>query len=508
MLNKMKTKRLKHFSATQFFVLVQFIVFFGCILLFSWSQANSMDVRIKLQPKQKEAFHQLEDGDSQYLFYGGAKAGGKSYLVRGSQFARRMKYPHTTGAIFRKTFPELLDNHIRKFFIEYPFITDWYKSSEKTIYFPNGSLLSFKHLDSEMDVYKQQGIEYDDICLDEATQHTENVFKVLKTSLRKDPSIHSRLNALGLNYKPKFLLTGNPGGIGHEWCKRLYVERDFTPTEKPKDYKFIQALIWDNPVFLEQNLEYLDNLRDLPEELRKAYLEGDWDIFAGKYFKKLRHHIHVIDPLPIHPDWRKFISIDWGFAHNACVIWWQVDFQGNAYVYRHLLINETVPSHLAQKIREMTPDNEKISIHVGGTDFKRRVQTDELYTDKTFEDIFAQNGIHLQMAVTDRVMGWQAVREYLEYVEDNETGELIKPPKVYIYSTSEAIYKGLSRLIHDDHKPEDVQKMEGDDEGDCFRYGIMHIYKPYKVAAQLTQQQQMVKRLFAKKTQKAWGSNL
>ena len=370
-------------------------------------------------------------------------------------------------------------------------------------------MTKFMHLDRTNDVYRQQGIEYDDIDLDEATQHRELVFKILKTSLRSDPSVYSYLRSRGLNYKPKFLLTGNPGGQGHEWCKRLFIERDFNPEETPEDFKFIQALIWDNPVFLKANPNYLKNLQDLPEELRKAYLEGNWDIFAGQYFKKLRRHIHVIDPLPIHPDWLKFVSIDWGFAHNACVIWWQVDFYGNAYVYRHLLINETVPSHLAQMIKEMTPGNEKINRYVGGSDFSRRTQANEVNTDETIGDVFAKNGIHVQEAFTSRVIGWQAVREYLEYVEDKTTGKIIKRPKVYIYKTCEKIYNGLERLIHDDTKPEDVMNEKNLLRiiGDFFRYGINHIYKGPKPASQLTPQQVIRRRLLQKKTKK-WGAGL
>ena len=119
-----------------------------------------------------------------------------------------MTYPQTKGLIVRKTYPELLANHIRPFFIEYPMVRDWYNKAEKTIYWPNGSTTEFSYLKNTDDVYTYQGREYEDESTEEITQHEEEVFKILRSSCRTtNDDFKSRGGILTV------LLTGNPGRL-------------------------------------------------------------------------------------------------------------------------------------------------------------------------------------------------------------------------------------------------------------------------------------------------------
>jgi len=426
----------------------------------------NLSLDIKLQPKQYEALSRLEHSLCQYLAYGGAKGGGKSYLVRAAMVYRRIKYAGTSGVIVRQTYPELVNNHIRKFFTEYPFLKEFYRAGDKSIHFPNGSYIDFRHLASTDDVYNYQGIEYDDIFLDEATQHDEEVFKILKTSLRSDPVIRTKYP----NYRPKFLLTCNPGGKGHGWVQRLFIDREFSPNETPEDYEFIQAKIYDNPLLIQTNPEYLKNLMDLPEDMRKAYLEGDWHIFSGQYFKKLRYHVHVVEDFYINPDWVRFRSLDWGYNHNSVCLWWAIDWKGNAYIYRCYKKSGVVASQMARNIIEMTPREENIILTVASPDLWARIRHDELPSVETMADIVMQNGLYIEKAVHDRVAGWQALREMIEWDEKRK-------PRLYIFKSCDIVFKDLCKLIHDDTNPEDVKKMINDDVGDAARYGAMHIFK-------------------------------
>ena len=145
-------------------------------------ESGELELTITLQPKQKEAF--IRSGVVPVLFYGGSKGSGKSYLIRARELYNRLKYPNTKGLIVRKTYPELLSNHIRKFFEEYPITRQWYNKSEKAIYYPNGSITEFSYLKNTDDVYTYQGREYENISIDEITQHEEITFKILRSSLR------------------------------------------------------------------------------------------------------------------------------------------------------------------------------------------------------------------------------------------------------------------------------------------------------------------------------------
>jgi phage terminase large subunit len=81
----------------------------------------------------------------------------------------------------------------------------------------------------------------------------------------------------------------NPGNIGHAWVKSLWVDKlppsgyESPELYDPADYDFIRARIEDNPIYA-NDLNYRKTLGALPESLRKAFLEGDWSIFAGQYF--------------------------------------------------------------------------------------------------------------------------------------------------------------------------------------------------------------------------------
>lgn len=452
--------------------------------------SGNMQARtVRFQPKQMEAYRYVTQGVSPYLFYGGAKGGGKSHLIRGKEYIRRMKYAGTSGLIIRKTYKELYRNHIRKFWTEYPETLDWYRASEKAILYPNGSITEFGYLKSPDDVYNYQGIEYDDITMDEATQHPENVFKVIKTSLRQSPEIRRRHP----DFRPSFLQTGNPGGIGHGWVKRMFIDRDFNPEEDPRKYGFIQAKIWDNPLFIQANPDYLQNLMDLPEELRKAYLDGDWEIFAGQYFKKLRRRKHLVDPFAIPDDWMHFRSMDWGYDHPTACIWWAVDFEGNVYIYRYYKKSGVVASATARNIVSMTPKVEDIVTTVAGHDTWARIKTEEMRTAKTMADVMANNGLFLTRANNDRVNGWNYLRELLEWDEVSDG-----KPKLRIFRSCEEVFKDLNRLVHDEVNTEDVKKMAGDDIGDATRYGGMHIYAGAKPVQEKTEVEQFMDHVHAK----------
>jgi len=62
--------------------------------------------------------------------------------------------------------------------------------------------------------------------------------------------------------------------------KRLRINRDFNANEDPKEYAFIPASVYDNQYLLVNNPEYLKSLLALTDKRRRAYLEGDRDVFA------------------------------------------------------------------------------------------------------------------------------------------------------------------------------------------------------------------------------------
>lgn len=421
-----------------------------------------MELTITLQPKQREALNKSEV--TPVLFFGGAKGGGKSYLVRGREVKRRLLYRGTKGLIVRKTFPELLANHIRQFFKEYPETREWYNKSEKTIYWPNGSTTEFSYLGSVDDVYTYQGREYDDISVDEVTQHEWEVIRILRSSLRTaNPQI-----------KPTMFLTGNPGGIGHQEVKRIFIDRRFHPNENPDDFAFVQAFVDDNQALMDADPAYKKRLLDLPEHLRKAYLEGDWNIFAGQAFPELARHVHIIPPFELPEPVRWFAGYDWGHEHPFAFVLCGMTHDKKVYVTGHVYAQHKNIEQQVLMIKNLIGEKKPI-VYLGHDAFQ-----DRGHPTIARQLQQALPGLQLLKATTKRIHGVSILREQIAY--QNTTKGY---PNLRFFKNAEEVYDQVASMQYDDKKPEDALKMDANSEGeggddlyDALRYALASYLSP------------------------------
>lgn len=425
-----------------------------------------IDIEIALQPKQKLFLKTVEKTPN--TFYGGAKGGGKSAGLRKIMLLRRFLYPGSTGAIFRQSFPELEGNHIRPLMQEYPALRAYYNESKKILNLPNGSSLEFCYCEGARDVSRYQGREWDDLGIDEVGQWLETIYRTLSGSNRSSkPGI-----------EPRTLLTGNPGGLAHKWLKRLFIERRFNERERPSDYAFIQALVGDNKALLDNDPGYLRKLEAEPNEaLRKAYLYGDWDIFAGQYFSEVRREVHMVKPFPIPEHWNRFGGYDFGFNHPAAFGWFASDEDGNVFLYREFVKAQLRVDQFAMELNKFA-DTAKLYPIPSGWDAwtKRAVINDR--APPTVADEFLKHEINLRRANIDRVQGATQLRNYLSW--QNKNGVDTKP-RFFIFETCPIAFDCLTRMIHDPDNVEDVLKvdategdpMSGDDAYDMVRYALM-----------------------------------
>jgi phage terminase large subunit len=424
------------------------------------------ELKIYLQPKQKEFLQSIADWP--VTFYGGAKGGGKSKGLRLIMIYRRFAHPGSHGAIFRRTYPELEGNHIRPLFEEFPALKEYYNESKKLLTLPNGSTLQFCHCQNETDVDLYQGREFHDLAIDEAGQWTEQMFRKLQGSNRSSkPGIKART-----------ILTGNPGGIGHAWLKRIFVEKRFNERERPQDYNFIQALVDDNKALLENDPDYVHRLNTEPNEaLRKAYRYGDWDIFAGQYFTELRREVHVVKPFAIPPHWNRFGAYDFGFNHPASFGWFAVDEDGNVYLYRHFKKAGLRVDQFAAELNKFD-DTTMLSPIVAGWDCWAKKSVVSGGTPPTIAEEFLNHNIIIKKANIDRVQGASQLRNYLAW-QDLANGRT--QPKFFIFDNCIQVYETLARMQHDPDRVEDVLKVDategnidtGDDDYDMVRYALM-----------------------------------
>ena len=394
---------------------------------------------------------------ARHTAYGGARGGGKSWAMRRKFILLALRYPGLNLLLLRRTLPELRENHLIPMQRElYGFAV--YNSAERVFRFPNGSRIKLGYCDTMQDVYQYQGQEYAVIGLEEATHFTEEQMRFLTTcnrTTRKD-------------FSPRMYYTCNPGNVGHAWVKRLFIDRLYAENENPNDYLFIPARIYDNKVLLEADPNYIRQLEALPEELRRAHLDGDWDVHAGQYFREFSRDRHVIEPFEIPSWWRRFRSMDWGYNDPCCVLWHAVDGENRVYTYRELYVRETRAGEVASMVLELGR-GESISYTVASPDMwqKRGAVLSGAggFEGETLAELFTSSGLSLTPADNSRVPGWNRVRDFLAAAPDGR-------PNWLCFSDCRNLIRQLPALQFDQHNREDAA--DGDDHApEALRYALM-----------------------------------
>lgn len=380
-----------------------------------------------LNPKQK-AFCQSR---TRYTAYGGARGGGKTHIARIKAIMGAIQYPGIRILMVRREYPELEQTVIIPMRKLIPKSVADYNGTMHMFSFLNGSIIKFGHYGPK-DELEYQGQEYDWIFMDEATQFYEEQYLILCTCLR------------GANNIPKRMyLTCNPGGVGHFWVKRLFVTKSYRENEKPENYTFIAATVRDNPHI---EAEYVDYLKQLPKDVREAWLNGDWDAMSGVYFPEVTWKTHVIpDFWRIPAEWKKYRAFDFGLDCLAC-LWVAVDYEGRSYVYRQVSRDNLVVSEAAALILELTPPGEQISATLAPPDMWNR-QKD---SGKSMAQLFMENGVGIIAASNNRIQGWMALKEALKPMKSPEDR-----PGLLICESCRDLFDHLSTIQHDEKKPED-----------------------------------------------------
>ncbi|MBR5948469.1 MAG: phage terminase large subunit [Clostridia bacterium] len=418
-----------------------------------------MDVILHGVPneRQKEFFLSR----ARHTAYGGARGGGKSWAMRRKFVLLALRYEGLNLLLLRRTLPELRENHIVPLQRELYGAAE-YNSTERVFRFPNGSRIKLGYCDSAQDVYQYQGQEYAVVGLEEATHFTEEQMRFLTTcnrTTRKD-------------FSPRMYYTCNPGNVGHAWVKRLFIDRQYTDTERAEDYLFIPARIYDNAALMSADPGYIRQLMALPEELRRAHLDGDWDVHSGQYFREFSREKHVVAPFEIPKSWRRFRSMDWGYNDPCCVLWHAVDGDGRVFTYRELYVRFMRADLVAAEVRKLS-EGEIISYTVASPDMWQKrgalLASSGGFEGETLAELFMSAGLALTPADNSRIAGWNRIREYLAMKPDGFGGEI---PMWQCFENCTNLIRQLPMLEFDRLNREDAS--DGNDHApEALRYGLM-----------------------------------
>lgn len=423
---------------------------------------------------------------------GGARGGGKSHSI----FAQTAldDCQRTTGLktlFIRKTaisakesFGDLIDRIIRNKVA--------FDVANNVISFANGSRILLGGFHSDDDIERYVGVEYDGIVIEELNQLTEDKYEKLRGSLRTSK----------LNWRPRIYASFNPGGIGHAFVKSRFVLphrlREETST------RFIPATYTDNTHL---NREYVDYLLNLHGDLGRAWREGDFDLFAGQFFKEFSLSIHVCEPFLIPDDWARFFAFDYGMNHPLSLGWYATSPDGVVYRYRELHGSGMSYTQAAEEFVSMTQPNEKLLY--GACDpalWAKKGERDDILSGA---EVFARRvgeltGKQPQLIKADnsRVNGWGVVREYMRpYLgpDNNMTANL------QIFSTCKEMIRTLPEQVHSERVPEDMEKQDGDDCADELRYALMSRPRPSYTPAE--REKKAFDEAMKRKRQRASGHN-
>lgn len=422
-----------------------------------WDNAPSKPIYTTLQPKQNQFLAMI----TKYSLMWGAKWWGKSHAFRARAARDTLKAPNLKGLVLRRTFSEVENNFLTPFRQEVPKEYYDYNVSKHILTFPNWSTIELWYCQNENDIFRYQGIEYDWIGIEELTQRKYEWFMLLMTSMRTGKAW----------YNPNFFWSANPWGIGHARVKRLFIDRQYTPEENPDLYGFLSAKIYDNKVLMQNDPWYLQTLMALDDKRRKAYLDGNRDIFSGQYFSMFDKHIHVIPPqIPMNVK-RRIRVLDYWYTNPSGVLWIAETTQGDYIVYRELYKTGLTYRNLGVHIKALTSEQEKFDWF--GWDpaaVNKKSESDET----SLAQEFAKLWLYIESANNERVAWWNKIRDLLTPQED-PNNPWQKKPRLFICENCENLIRTLPTLIHAKTNVEDVDTTGEDHLPDALRYWLAEL---------------------------------
>jgi hypothetical protein len=406
--------------------------------------------------------------------YGGAAFGGKSYGMLILARVAAELWPGVQIAYFRRTYPEL-DGPGAAIQNAYTVFAGAAKDSDggKEWNWANGSSFFFRHCQNEKDVYNYQSQQIDILILDESTHFTWFIVDYLLTRNR------STVNELG--FRPFAVMPSNPGNVGHVWYSQIFdvekkqgeheqVKRVQNPNGKYSQTFFIPAFLEDNQIGVARDPGYEGRLMERDPEVAKALRYGDWSIFAGQAFPSWTKERIACKPFEIPDHWAKWRATDYGFVHPWTAAWFTVDPQTKRlYVYRAVLKDGLSDTQQARLIQDMTPENEKINVTYASPDmWARKTAKNKVFTAA---DEYKDEGVILTRADDNRLSGKRKVDRLLFDMPDGLPG-------IQVFESYYDVFKCMATLVRDDHNPEDVKKVDGDDAYDMLRYGLTNMKQP------------------------------
>ena len=377
----------------------------------------------------------------------------------------------------------------------------------------NDSVIHLCHCVDEEARYKYLGSEIHLLLVDELVTFTETIYRFLRSRLRApgiDIPVKYRIcSHCGCTQKaheeqapeacktyrglfPRIICGSNPGGVGHLWVKRTFVDQGPMRIRKVSDEEgglmrqFIPAAIRDNPSLTKDEPDYHLRLRGLGnKELVKAMEEGDWNVVAGAFFDQWSTARLVIKPFAVPAHWTRLRSFDWGSRAPFCCLWWAISdgqplpdgrwYPAGAMVcYREWYgVKKDSEGNILDNVG-LGLENTRIAHGIRLREGKETI-TDSVADPSCWnyqggptiaEQFAATKGasVMFRRADNNRVAGWAQLKARM-------TGTDFA--MIYWFDTCIHCCRTIPVLQGDDHNPEDLDTAGEDHAADAVRYACM-----------------------------------
>jgi len=405
-------------------------------------------------------------GKVQEILCEGPKGGGKSHCQLMQAAYDCMTHDGLICIFFRKQKGSAKE-HLMELSRAFKHIP--HNMEKNQITFPNGSVIKIGGYNTSGDIEKYNGQSYSLLIYDELTMIKQSDYDSMWGNLRLAVS----------GFYPRMYGSTNPGGIGHVWVKKKFIEAKREGRET--DTRCIHSDTLDNNApgmgedYKRDKLEKYSS-----QQHKERFLYGNWDINEGAAFNFTRSR-HVAESgsafgfdihgkhYSLNSDWIRVGGIDYGSAKPYCYLWIAINQNyGRVYVYREDYAARLSTKQQANRIVMKTSDEENMIVSFCDPAMARQYENDP---STNAIDEYAKYGVYLTPGSRQRVAGKMKIDNLLEDRPDGLPGLIIAPNCTNLIAQ-------LDTLVRDPMNPEDVDTTEEDHAYDALRYGLSRFREP------------------------------
>lgn len=372
----------------------------------------------KIEPTDKQSSFMTHT--QRYGCMSGGYGSGKTYAgcLRSLILSQ---YPKNVGLIGRLTYRELNDTTRKTFFELCP--PEYYDEkqggrwspTENNLRLVNGSEILFRHLDTVSEA-ELKSLNLGWFFIDQAEEIGLPVWRVLQSRLRLN-RVPNRFGFISCNPEPG------------SWIEDIF-KKPFDENTLDSDHFYMDTTTYDNPYNPPDYIESL--LRTFPDELKKRYVEGRWDVLQNQIYTEFDPKVHVITPFQIPKSWEHIVALDHGMVNPAGVVFGAIDYDHNIYIYDEYYSPGMVSEH-SRAIKAKIEDQE-ISMWLIDPSTSAKTREKEGKQWSVLEE-YEDNGLYFTPANNQLLAGINRVKEFLKInpLRMNPSTRKKGAPRLYIF---------------------------------------------------------------------------